>query len=124
MSYTDGVVGFCRNFARAWVDLGACAGFELGPTLATERLLEVHGPAVSRETLRKWMAAAGLWTCRQERVGKLHQPRKRRDCLGELIQVDGCEHAWFEERGPPCTLLGFVDDATTQLMERWSCASQ
>jgi hypothetical protein len=90
---------------------------DFGPTLAAEKLVELHGLAVSRETLRKWMAAAGLWSCRHERVGKLHQPRKRRDCLGELIQVDGCEHAWFEDRGPPCTLLVFVDDATTQLME-------
>ncbi len=90
---------------------------DFGPTLAAEKLVELHGLAVSRETLRKWMAAAGLWTCRHERVGKLHQPRKRRDCLGELIQIDGCEHAWFEDRGPPCTLLVFVDDATAQLME-------
>jgi hypothetical protein len=90
---------------------------DFGPTLAAEKLVELHGLEVSRETLRKWMADAGLWTCRHERVGKLHQPRKRRDCLGELIQIDGCEHAWFEDRGPPCTLLVFVDDATTRLME-------
>jgi hypothetical protein len=43
-----------------------------------------------------------------------HQPRRRRDCLGELVQIDGSEHAWFEDRGPPCTLLGFVDDATSR----------
>ena len=46
-----------------------------------------------------------------------HQPRRRRDCLGELVQIDGSEHAWFEDRGPPCTLLGFVDDATSRLMQ-------
>jgi hypothetical protein len=46
-----------------------------------------------------------------------HQPRRRRDCLGELVQIDGSEHAWFEDRGPPCTLLAFVDDATSRLME-------
>jgi hypothetical protein len=44
------------------------------------------------------------------------QPRRRRDCLGELVQIDGSEHAWFEDRGAPCTLLAFVDDATSRLM--------
>ena len=47
---------------------------------------------------------------------RAHQPRHRRECPGELVQVDGCEHAWFEDRGPPCTLLVFVDDATSRLM--------
>jgi hypothetical protein len=46
-----------------------------------------------------------------------HQRRRRRDCLGELVQIDGSEHAWFEDRGAPCTLLGFVDDATSRLMQ-------
>jgi hypothetical protein len=62
------------------------------------------------------MAAAGLWVPRKERGPRVHQPRHRRDRLGELVQVDGCEHAWFEDRGPPCTLLVFVDDATSRLM--------
>jgi hypothetical protein len=46
-----------------------------------------------------------------------HQPRRRRDCLGELVQIDGSAHAWFEDRGPPRTLLGLVDDATSRLMQ-------
>jgi hypothetical protein len=62
------------------------------------------------------MAAAGLWVPRKDRRPHVHQPRHRRDCLGELVQVDGCEHAWFEDRGPCCTLLVFVDDATGKLM--------
>ena len=45
-----------------------------------------------------------------------HQPRSRRECVGELVQIDGCEHWWFEDRGPQCTLLVFVDDATGRLM--------
>src|SRR5258708_36005008 len=44
-------------------------------------------------------------------------PRRRRDCRGELVQIDGSEHAWFEDRGPPWTLLAFVDDATSRLMQ-------
>ena len=46
----------------------------------------------------------------------IHQPRGRRECLGELVQIDGSRHWWFEDRGPPCTLLVYVDDATSQLM--------
>ena len=55
----------------------------------------------------------GLWLDRKQRV---HQPRHRRECVGELVQVDGCEHWWFEDRGSQCTLLVFIDDATSRLM--------
>jgi hypothetical protein len=85
--------------------------------LAAEKLAEHHGCSVSRETLRGWMIADGLWQDRRHRLPSPHQPRRRRDCLGELVQIDGSEHAWFEDRGPPCTLLAFVDDATSRLME-------
>ena len=89
---------------------------DFGPTLAAEKLAELHGCRVSRETLRQWMIADGIWTDRQHRLPSPHQPRRRRDCLGELVQIDGSEHAWFEDRGPSCTLLAFVDDATSRLM--------
>jgi transposase len=89
---------------------------DFGPTLAAEKLAERHGVRLSRETLRHWMAEAGLWVPRKARRGRVHQPRHRRDCPGELVQIDGCEHAWLEDRGPPCTLLAFVDDATSRLM--------
>jgi transposase len=89
---------------------------DFGPTLAAEKLAEAHDLRLGRETVRRWMAAAGLWVPRKERGRRLHQPRHRRDCLGELVQVDGCEHRWLEDRGPPCTLLVFVDDATSRLM--------
>ena len=58
----------------------------------------------------------GLWLDRRQRQKRIHQPRSRRDCVGELVQVDGSEHWWFEDRGPQCTLLVFVDDATSRLM--------
>ena len=89
---------------------------DFGPTLAAEKLAARHGCAVSRETLRQWMIADGLWRDRRHRLPSPHQPRRRRDCLGELVQIDGSEHAWFEDRGPPCTLLAYVDDATSRLM--------
>ena len=89
---------------------------DFGPTLASEQLAERHDLRISRETLRKWMAADGLWLPRHQRK-TLHQPRLRRECFGELIQVDGSDHRWFEDRGDPCTLLVFIDDATSTLME-------
>jgi hypothetical protein len=89
---------------------------DFGPTFAAEKLAERHGCTVSRETLRGWMVADGLWLDRRARLPSPHQPRRRRECLGELVQIDGSEHAWFEGRGPGCTLLAFVDDATSRLM--------
>jgi Winged helix-turn helix len=90
---------------------------DFGPTLAAEKLAEHHGCSVSRETLRGWMIADGVWQDRRHRLPSPHQPRRRRECLGELVQIDGSEHAWFEDRGEPCTLLAFVDDATSRLMQ-------
>jgi Winged helix-turn helix len=89
---------------------------DFGPTLAAEKLAEIHDLRLGRETVRRWMVAAGLWVPRKDRHARVHQPRHRRDRLGELVQVDGCEHHWLEDRGPPCTLLVFVDDATSRLM--------
>jgi transposase len=90
---------------------------DFGPTLAAEKLSEIHGLPVGVETLRQWMIVDGLWVRRRDRLKRIHQPRHRRDCLGELIQIDGSEHWWFEDRGPQCTLLVFVDDATSRLMQ-------
>ena len=90
--------------------------WDFGPTLAAEKLREVHGITLGRETVRLWMIEAGLWLDRKQRRKRVHQPRSRRDCVGELVQVDGCEHWWFEDRGPQCTLLVFIDDATGRLM--------
>jgi transposase len=90
---------------------------DFGPTLASEKLRERDGVAVGKETLRRWMMEAGIWIPRKLRPPKIHQPRRRRACFGELIQIDGCEHDWFEGRGPNCTLLVYVDDATSRIVE-------
>lgn len=89
---------------------------DFGPTLAAEMLAEHHGFKVSRETVRKWMVEDGIWLSRKQRR-QFHQPRLRRECFGELIQIDGSDHRWFEDRAPPCTLLVLIDDATSTLME-------
>src|SRR6056297_3459399 len=89
---------------------------DFGPTLAAEMLAERHGFKVSRETVRKWMIEDGIWLSRKQRR-RIHQPRLRRECFGELIQIDGSDHRWFEDRALPCTLIVFIDDATSTLME-------
>ncbi|MBI0538384.1 helix-turn-helix domain-containing protein [Roseomonas sp. KE2513] len=66
---------------------------DFGPTLAAEKPAERHGCKASRETLRSWMVADGLWLERRARLPSPHQPRRRRECLGELVQIDGSEHA-------------------------------
>lgn len=85
---------------------------DFGPTLASEKLAEVHGLYLAKETVRKLMTQAGLWIPRKLRPLRVHQPRPRRACTGELIQIDGFEHRWFEDRAPACTLLVYVDDVT------------
>ena len=89
---------------------------DFGPTLAAEMLALRHELQVSRETLRGWMTEAGLWLSRRQRRS-FHQPRLRREALGELVQIDGSEHRWFEDRADPCTLLVFIDDATGRLLQ-------
>jgi len=90
---------------------------DFGPTLACEKLRECHGVLLSKETVRRLMMEIGLWKTRRQRRPEVHQPRNRRACYGELIQIDGSDHAWFEDRAPACTLLVFIDDATSRLMQ-------
>ena len=89
---------------------------DFGPTLASEKLEERHGIRVSRETLRNWMIAGGLWEARRRKSARIHQSRARRSRPGELVQVDGSPHRWFEDRGAECTLIVYVDDATSRLL--------
>src|SRR5687767_3007231 len=82
-----------------------------GPTLAAEHLASEDGLTVDHETLRRWMLAAGLWS----RARKRSPHRRRRERMahfGELVQLDGSFHPWFEDRGTPSCLLTLVDDAT------------
>ena len=85
-----------------------------GPTLVQEKLEELDNLYVNRETLRQWMVAEGLWEL--ERKGRKHrQWRERKGCVGEMIQVDGSHHEWLEERGPKLVLMGYIDDADSDV---------
>jgi transposase len=89
---------------------------DFGATLAAEKLSERDGIAVSRETVRQIQIDLGLARARRRRSARVHSPRERRPRFGELIQIDGSPHDWFEGRGPRCTLIVFIDDATSRLM--------
>jgi len=90
---------------------------DFGPTFAHEKLVEVHQLQVSRESVRQLMIAVGLWRPKHARKPVRHWLRPRRACFGELVQIDGSPYAWFEDRGPACTLLVYIDDATGRLLE-------
>jgi transposase len=88
---------------------------DFGPTLAAEYLSSYHGYTRSVETLRQWMIEDGLWQPKRQRRQRPFQLRERRACIGELVHIDGSPHAWLEQRGPRCTLIAFIDDATGRL---------
>jgi transposase len=90
---------------------------DFGPTLAREKLLDLHDIKLSVESVRTLMICAELWRPKRGTRPSIHQMRERRCCLGELVQLDGSPHDWFEGRGPRCTLLVFIDDATGRLMQ-------
>jgi transposase len=86
-----------------------------GPTLACEKLVELEGLQISDESVRQLMIVEGLWKPRKARKVVVHQMRERRACFGELVQIDGSPHDWFEGRTSACSLLVFIDDATGTL---------
>ena len=106
-----------RALKQQTIDLIYSQYPDFGPTLAYEKLTEKHGLELSRETVRKLMIKEGIWKPKKVKKLVVHQMRERRACLGELVQIDGSPHAWFEERGEKCNLLVFIDDATGRLME-------
>lgn len=89
-----------------------------GPTLFTEKLEEREGIGVSRETVRAWLKTEGLWQTHRRR--KAHRSwRERKDHVGEMVQMDGSHHDWFEGRGPECVFMGYIDDATGRVYGRF-----
>ena len=93
----------------------AYTGF--GPTFLREKLIENHDITVSKETLRQLMIANGSWEAKRGKKARIHQQRERRSQLGELVQIDGSPHDWFEGRREKCCLLVFIDDATGRILQ-------
>jgi len=90
---------------------------DFGPTLAAEYLV-AEGLAIDHETLRRWLLAEGLRVVRRRR--QVHrQWRERKACLGEMVQLDGSHHDWFEGRRGRCVLMVMVDDATNSVQARF-----
>ncbi len=90
---------------------------DFGPTLASEKLAERQGVAISRETLRGWLKAARVPYPRR-RARPHRQWRPRRAHRGELVQLDGSHHAWLEDRGPAGVLMAYIDDASSTVFAR------
>jgi len=88
---------------------GSYMGF--GPTLASEKLRERERITVSEETMRKWLLEEGLWE-KKRRRSPHRRYRERKECFGEMVQMDGSHHDWLEGRGPKLVLMGYIDDAT------------
>ena len=91
---------------------------DFGPTLASEKLLEMDEIKLSEETLRKWLMEAGIWKKRRKRSGH-RRWRPRKECFGQMVQIDGSRHDWLEGRGSELVLMGYIDDATNTAFGRF-----
>lgn len=91
---------------------------DFGPTLASEKLFERDKIKINDETLRCWLIERGIpYKRRKKRPHRQWRERKRH--YGEMIQMDGSHHDWFEGRGEPCVLMGYIDDATGKPFARF-----
>jgi len=97
------------------LELHAARYADFGPTLFNEHLRSTHGIELGTETVRQWLIQAGRWKSKARRHS-LHRPRNRRPRFGELVQIDGSPHDWLEGRAPRCTMIVFIDDATSRVV--------
>jgi Helix-turn-helix domain len=110
--------GIAPNRRRAILKLYQHWYADFGPTLAAEQLAKRDGHHLDHETLRRWLIHEGLWQRRRKRQ-RHRQWRERKPHVGELVQLDGSEHDWFEGRGPRAVLLVLIDDATNRTYARF-----
>ena len=89
---------------------------DFGPTFMSEKLRELDGIELGKESIRQILMSANLWQGKKTKKKSVHQRRERRACFGELVQIDGSPHAWFENRGSECCLIVFIDDATSNVL--------
>jgi len=89
-----------------------------GPTLTSEKLLDLEDISVSKETVRAWLIESGQWRKRRKGI-KHRQWRERKSCFGEMLQLDGSHHDWFAGRREKCVLMAYIDDATSKVYGRF-----
>lgn len=92
---------------------------DFGPFFAAEKLLEIDGIKLSDETVRQLMIKLSLWKEKKRRATH-REWRERKDCFGEMVQMDGSDHDWFEGRRDKCVLLASIDDATNRIFLRFT----
>jgi transposase len=97
---------------------------DFGPTLAAEYLEERDKIRIGTETLRLWLIANNMHKVKRSRKSRAYHPRERREHYGELIQIDGSYHDWFEGRADKCCVIGAIDDATGKIMQLWFCDAE
>lgn len=103
--------GYPKELKRKIIKIYRKQYWDYGPTLYAEMLTENHNISLNRETVRRWLRENAITTSlRKKRPHR--RKRERRSCYGELVQLDGSYHDWFEGRGAECCLINFVDDAT------------
>ena len=88
------------------------------PTFFCEKLSELHNIEISKETARKWLLDEGLWK-RERKIKLRKQLRERKPCFGEMLQLDGSKHDWFEGKRDKAVLMSFIDDATGFIFSRF-----
>jgi transposase len=108
--------GFHDDFKQQVLQIVQEKYRDFGPTFAAEKLKEIDNLSINRETLRQWMIEIGLWRGRIRKGLIVHHTRERRPRFGELVQIDGSHHDWFEGRAPKCCLIVFIDDATSKIV--------
>ena len=106
-----------RALALVRAKYGGSVDLRFGPTLAAEHLASEDGIMVHHDTLRRWMLATGLWS-RARKRSPHRQRRERKPPFGELVQLDGSFHLWYEARAPRGCLMTLVDDATGRTLGR------
>lgn len=91
---------------------------DFSPTFFSEKLFEIDKIKINHETLRLWLIESGDW--KKIRKNRAHREwRERKHCFGEMIQIDGSHHAWFENRGPRSVYMGYIDDATSKVFGKF-----
>jgi transposase-like protein len=109
---SSGNNGVQRNIKQRAINLILERYADHGPTLISEILRDSHSIAISASTIRRWMIAANIWMNNTFKQRRLHQPRRRQNAFGHMVQIDGTRHDWFEGRGPQCCAMVLIDDTT------------